>query len=540
MISQLTDGKQEYHLQQALASALSKGGSDAKNNVPAPPADESTEIKYDELYAVHLEEPSTFIRFSQTVEECTGCQYNMTAEDDGWLTEYNSKKTGHQRCSEDDFEKIMEVYESTAEHHAPYAAVDNTPVVTFEVMEPTLKDEFGEKIRSYALDIYEWWKLSRENSGNTPLQPSLKFEMHQDSDDGDPYVCFRRRDVRQTRKTRARDVQSTEKLKRLRKELDAGRRLVELSLERERAKRDTIKIDKQVFEQRAAVKKIRQDKQIKADDMDLINQKVCFCSRPTFRKCTDISKPQKRKPLEVMGQMQRGPGTQLQLPRRPDGRPLDAELKTLADEKNKRDMEFKLEINRVEQQYKKLNKNYIDLTTAPLLPARDEATSSSFRLAATNYLLTPPQSRSDESNSSADRAGLFSEDYVDTQMMKYPLSPEAESPSRRAYSYRRRMGRGGRLWIDRRDFSRTQRIADDSAGDWAADRFKYDQDDDEMDVVYPTDPHSIEAIKFRVTSTYSNRRSQPELPAAVGQVSNGNAGSPVARHNPGQPAPGPS
>jgi enhancer of polycomb-like protein len=197
----------------------------------------------------------------------------MTSEDDAYLRAHNLKRPASTQCSEDDFEKIMEVFESTADRQAPFAAVDNT-VVAYDVMDFALKQEVDEKVRAFARDIYEYWKTRRQASSNRPLQPSLKFEMHQDSDDGDPYVCFRRRDVRQTRKTRARDIQSTEKLRRLRKELEEGRQLVAMAHQRELAKRELIALDRQVFEQRTRVKDIRIRLNIKGDDEDLINQKV--------------------------------------------------------------------------------------------------------------------------------------------------------------------------------------------------------------------------------------------------------------------------
>jgi enhancer of polycomb-like protein len=197
----------------------------------------------------------------------------MTTEDDTYLKSYNQKKTPLTQCSENDFEKIMEVFESTADRQTPFAAVDNT-VITYDIMEFTLKQEVDEKVVAFSKDIYEYWKTRRQCSSNRPLQPTLKFEMHQDNDDGDPYVCFRRRDVRQTRKTRARDIQSTEKLRRLRKELEEGRQLVAMAHQREVAKRDLVIVDRMIFEQRAKVKEIRLRLGIKVDDEDLIQQKV--------------------------------------------------------------------------------------------------------------------------------------------------------------------------------------------------------------------------------------------------------------------------
>lgn len=262
---------QEYHLQAALAS--NSGAGEKAEEIPAPPAQETCDIDYDSLYTLTFDKPATYIRFSQTVEECTGCQYDMTTEDDVFLRSYNQKKPAVSKLSEDDFERVMEVYEETAELQAPFASVDNT-VITFETMKLALKQQVEEKLHGFAKDIYEHWKARRQDSGNNPLQPSLKFETQQDQDDQDPYVCFRRREIRQTRKTRQRDVQSTEKLKRLRKELEEGRQLVILAHQREVTKRELLNVDRSIFEQRAKVKEAKVRLGIKTDDEDLINQKV--------------------------------------------------------------------------------------------------------------------------------------------------------------------------------------------------------------------------------------------------------------------------
>ena len=205
----------------------------------------------------------------------------MTSEDDVFLKSFNSRRSQAQHLSEDDFEKLMEIFEATAARTTPLAHIDNT-VVTFEQMEPLLKQEMegNKKALNYAKDIYEYWRTRRQAAGNRPLQPTLKFELHQDSDDGDPYVCFRRRDVRQTRKTRARDFQVTEKLRKLRLELEEGRRLVIMAVQREEIRRQQIAQDRKVFELRAKLKDTRQQLGIRVDDGDLVNERVsnlhCF------------------------------------------------------------------------------------------------------------------------------------------------------------------------------------------------------------------------------------------------------------------------
>ena len=71
-----------------------------------------------------------------------------------------------------DFEKIMEVFESTADRHAPFAAVDNT-VIVWDVMEFALKQEVDVKVQAFAKDVYEYWKTRRQSSGNRPLQRAV-------------------------------------------------------------------------------------------------------------------------------------------------------------------------------------------------------------------------------------------------------------------------------------------------------------------------------------------------------------------------------
>ncbi|KAF4625459.1 hypothetical protein G7Y89_g12707 [Cudoniella acicularis] len=463
----------EYHLQAALKASTGAAEKDAEKEIPAPPAQESTDINYDELYALVFDKPATYIRFSQTVEECTGCQYNMTTEDDIFLKAYNQKRNAGSKCSEDDFERIMELFEETAEHQAPFAAVDNT-VIPFETMRFALKQQVGEKVQGFAKDIYDHWKDRKQASGNGSIQPNLKFETHQENDDGDPYVCFRRREVRQTRKTRARDVQSTDKLKRLRKELEEGRHLVALAYQREVTKRELLNVDKAIFEQRAKVKEAKIRLGIKGDDEDLINQ------RPQKRKISDFP------------QLQRPPPNQLRLPGRSDGRPLDADLILLSDVLAQKENILQREIEEKTNQHRKWNMHHIDLTRDPLSPVNGQGPETGFRPATAQYqyLMTPPSSVTSESFDQASPC----QEKPDPFTFRYSSPPE-EDEQRPQPAYRRRIGRCGRLWIDRRGMSATVKGGDD----FMTDRWKYDQDDDDEQPVYEMDPYDTKALRFRAT-----------------------------------------
>ncbi|KAI8965626.1 enhancer of polycomb-like-domain-containing protein [Daldinia sp. FL1419] len=467
----------EYHLQAALRGA----GASTDNEIPVPPPQKS-EADYNELYPTPYVEPRNYIKFSETVEETLGCLYDMTTEDEEYLKTYNAKWTGNTQLSEDDFERIMEVFEDTAAEQAPFAAVDNT-VVPFEVMAQAMNHIVPVKlIQAHAKNVYEYWKTRRQVSGNRNLQPSLKFETHQEHDDMDPYVCFRRREVRQTRKTRARDAQVSDKLKKLRRELEDARQLVVFSYQREIFKRELLRSDRSVFEQRSSLKETKIRLGIKGDDEDFFN-----------------ARPQKRPRTEAQQPARAGPHSQLRLIVRPDGgRTVEpADLAVLADKLAEKENELRNDVEMKIQNHRRWNNNYVDLTADPLPPVQEQK-EPSFRPAKTTYLMTPPASASDstepEEESPLDSLKSFQQ--INSSSINLGRA-EFEEMS----SYRRRIGRLNRLFIDRRPPKSRHESPPHDVDFTQSDRWKYDQDDDDDDdqPVYEVDPNSSRQMKFRST-----------------------------------------
>ncbi|KAI1214976.1 enhancer of polycomb-like-domain-containing protein [Annulohypoxylon truncatum] len=467
----------EYHLQAALKGV----GASTDNEIPVPPPQKS-EASYDELYPTPYVEPKSYIKFSETVEETLGSLYDMTTEDEEYLKTYNAKWTGNTQLSEDDFERIMEVFEDTASEQAPFAAVDNT-VVPFDTMLRAMNHLVPAKlIQAHAKNVYEYWKTQRQASGNKALHPAVKFETHQEHDDMDPYVCFRRREVRQTRKTRARDAQVSDKLKKLRKELEEGRQLVLLSGQREVFKRELLSNDRMIFGLRTSLKETKVRLGIKGEDEDLFTQR-----------------PQKRPRTEAQQPSRPAPHGQLRLIVRPDGgRSVEpADLVVLADKLAEKENELRNDVEMKIQNHRRWNHSYVDLTADPLPPVQEEK-ETSFRPAKTTYLMTPPASASDsmdvdeappaEANGSLLHSGFKGVNW-------HPEDHEEMS------SYRRRIGRLGRLFVDRRPpklngFKSPPREVDYSQSD----RWKYDQDDDDDEQpVYQIDPNSSRQMRFRST-----------------------------------------
>ncbi|KAK3370167.1 enhancer of polycomb-like-domain-containing protein [Podospora didyma] len=461
----------EYHLQAVLHGT----GVASDKEIPVPPPEQST-LDFDRLYSQQFQKTSTYIRFSQTVEECIGCMYDMTEDDEIFLRSYNQKRAASSQLSDDDFEQIMEVYEDTAFIKAPYAAVDQT-IVAYDEMLHGLQDLEKSKVMPHAKEIYEYWKSRRQVLSNRPLHPTLKYELHQESDDLDPYVCFRRREVRQTRKTRARDVQSADKLKRLRKELEEGRQLVLAAHSRELLKAETLKTDRAIFEQRSLLKEHKIRLNIKTDDEDLVNQK-----------------PQKRKAPEPPAIQRASIPTALRLPARPDGRPTDTDLAQLSDRQAEKENELAVAVKAKIATHSEWNKNHVDLTLGPLSPVRGQRPDLSFRPAKTQYLMTPPASASSESLDEPLPMDL-DKPQEDMTVFKFRGVARDEKSLENPPSYRRRIGRLNRLWIDRRGVASPRESKDDRS-----DRWKYDQssDDEEDTPMYQVEPFSTEALAFRV------------------------------------------
>ena len=271
------------------ASAAALGSKAAKQSyIPTPDAVKAQDVKYDELYPKAFSQPSTYIRFSSTVEDTIGVAYCMNDDDVDFLGRLNDGKdvNGQPRkdklsqCSEDILEEVMNFFEEISARLQPFANVDNAPFLSLEEMERSVDDTVSAEAQKWFKHIYQYWVLRK---GSRPIMPAIKvrvLDTSTEADDADPYVCFRRREVRQTRKTRGRDAQVVEKLKKLRLELEQARQLVQLVVQREQLNKEDLEISRKVFEERRKLKDVKVNKQIigeKGEDEELlVNQKVCY------------------------------------------------------------------------------------------------------------------------------------------------------------------------------------------------------------------------------------------------------------------------
>lgn len=157
------------------------------------------------------------------------------------------------------------------------------------------------------------------------------------------------------------------------------------------------------------------------------------------------------------------------------------ELRTLEDVMAAKDREMEKEIQTNIDKHIRWNEGFVDKTMAPLTPELEPEhpePDDHFReaMAASVYLPTPPASVSDEeSHPHHDGADVVMKDVARPPTPIRYATPPSEDQGTQMPSFRRRLGRGGRIMIDRK-LPRPKR---DPADD---DRFKYDSDDDDSSV----------------------------------------------------------
>lgn len=285
-----THTSQEFHLQAVISAhnAAALGAKSKSSYIPTPDATRAEDVNYDALYPKAFRQPATYIRFSSTVEDCIGVPYCMNEEDAKFLAQLNDGRDVNGRpvkeklsqCSEDTFEEVMNFFEETSQRLQPFANLDNAPILSLNEMEQAREEPLSPDAQKFVKLVYPYW-ISRK--GTRALMPTIKVRLldtTSEADDADPYVCFRRREVRQTRKTRGRDAQVVEKLKKLRLELEQARSLVHMVRQREELNKTNLEINRKVFEERRKLKEVKASKGIKGengeDELLLVNQKVGF------------------------------------------------------------------------------------------------------------------------------------------------------------------------------------------------------------------------------------------------------------------------
>ncbi|KAJ2814501.1 Enhancer of polycomb-like protein 1, partial [Coemansia furcata] len=247
----------EHHLQAAISATHAAATGEAPSKqvyIPTPDASKVIDA-YDELYLKNFACPTSLIRSSETVEECCAPLYCMDDEDAEWLAAFNARRAKAEQpaMSEDQFELGMDQLE-TLTRDMVFLRPEDFP--SAEYLASHAADRDRPFARATIDQVFEHWKQRRTASSYKPVIPALQYE-DTSKTEIDPYVCFRRREVRQGRKTRRADQRSFEQLRRLRANLAMAAQMLEMCLERETAKIEIIAEAQTVAQQRGTVLRMR-------------------------------------------------------------------------------------------------------------------------------------------------------------------------------------------------------------------------------------------------------------------------------------------
>jgi len=99
----------------------------------------------------------------------------MSAEDEKFLEKMNAtKRPGGQQCKVEEFERIMDLFESIALEKQPYMAIDMSTVMPYDEMAAHFGDALSGELVKIAVVVYSHWKEQRVARGGNPIIPILK------------------------------------------------------------------------------------------------------------------------------------------------------------------------------------------------------------------------------------------------------------------------------------------------------------------------------------------------------------------------------
>jgi enhancer of polycomb-like protein len=189
------------------------------------------------------------------------------------------------------------------------------------------------------------------------------------------------------------------------------------------------------------------------------------------------------------------------------------DLRLLEDVQADKQKAIEREIELNVQKHIRWNEGFVDKTRAPLTPVSPKSfvSNSDFRQAmpTTEYLPTPPASVSDDSPPNDMMADVDASNSPVLTPFRY-ASPSEDDLNTNMPSFRRRIGRGGRLMFDRRIPFRPK----DAPNDPIADRYSFDSDDEDAErEVVQSDDNDIFQMMLHRAYLFAKAR-DPEMSQA--------------------------
>ncbi|XP_074652761.1 enhancer of polycomb homolog 1-like [Tubulanus polymorphus] len=247
----------EHHLQRALSAQQVYGTAEALV-IPIPEIAETSRVSSD-LYADDFKQPKQFIHVQAFGMEQEIPDYDMDSEDEVWV----GKQSKKMEIKALQFEEMMDRLEKGS----------GQQVVTLQEAKLLLKQD-----DDLIIAVYDYW-LNKRLRTQQPLIPSVKTEKRDGSTTNNPYVAFRRRTEKmQTRKNRKNDEVSYEKMLKLRRDLSRAVTLLEMIKRREKSKKELLQLTIEVFDTRYQQKdwdgKLLQEALAKRDKMPSFLQAI--------------------------------------------------------------------------------------------------------------------------------------------------------------------------------------------------------------------------------------------------------------------------
>ena len=219
-------------------------------NVPTPPR---------QVFQARVsgrKSPSPLTYVSSAEHRITPITYNMTREDAAWLAKMNAELTNKAACSisDDVFEKGIWILECVANligwEKIPPQFISFSESNRF--IDIYLNEQEYKALAAVQEPLFNYWKSKRIRGNCLPLVATVKLEdslknPSLSANSFDPYVCFRRRELRTLRKTRRADVQSLEKLRQLKGQFMEVLAMLETVLERDLLKKQAFLLEAENF-----------------------------------------------------------------------------------------------------------------------------------------------------------------------------------------------------------------------------------------------------------------------------------------------------
>ncbi|XP_067398712.1 enhancer of polycomb homolog 1 isoform X2 [Emydura macquarii macquarii] len=221
----------EHHLQRAISAQQVYGEKRDNMVIPVPEA-ESNIAYYESIYPGEFKMPKQLIHIQPFSLDAEQPDYDLDSEDEAFVNKLKKRMD----ISPLQFEEMIDRLEKGSGQQP----------VSLQEAKLLLKED-DELIR----EVYEYWIKKRKNCRGPSLIPAVKQEKRDGSSTNDPYVAFRRRTEKmQTRKNRKNDEASYEKMLKLRRDLSRAVTILEMIKRREKSKRELLHLTLEIMEKR--------------------------------------------------------------------------------------------------------------------------------------------------------------------------------------------------------------------------------------------------------------------------------------------------